>query len=103
MVTTFEVFVSFFGRHPILGELSLRQWAGWVLIGLSCLGWVAVLVVPFLPLSLLVKGSLTAGLVVFGEIAWWGAMPLLGPEIVVLLRNGWLGIKNWFGRLFGRR
>ncbi len=90
-------------RYPLLKNLTLRQWLGWILILLSCLGWAALPVVPFLPIDLSAKAAWTAGLLVFAEVAWWAAMPLLGPEIVALLKNFWSRCKSWFKRLFGRQ
>ncbi|NKB99486.1 MAG: transporter suffix domain-containing protein [Pseudomonadales bacterium] len=89
-------------RYPLLRELTIRQWLGWVLITLSCLAWLALPVVPFLPMELTDKGVWTGGLIVFAEIAWWCAMPLLGPEIAAVIRNSWAAIKGWFKSKFSR-
>jgi hypothetical protein len=87
-------------RYARLKRLNPRQRLGCVLLGLSVLAWAGVPIVPFLPLDLAAKGAWTVGLLIFAEITGWSAMPLLGPEIVALLRNRWLVIKAWFKRIF---
>ena len=79
-----------------LKAMTLRQWLGWIMLVLSCLAWLAVPVVPFLPIDLAVKGSLTVGLIIFAEITGWGCLPLLGPEIAGVIRSKWQQVKRWF-------
>ena len=86
---------------PKLRALTPRQWCGWLLLFVSCVAWLVVPVVPFLPIDLAEKATWTAGLIIFAEITGWSAMPLLGPEIVSVLKRSWDGTKSWIKNLFG--
>lgn len=67
----------------------MRKPLGYVLLAISCVAWLAVPVIPFLPLSALEKASWVGGVIIFAEIAWWLAMPLLGKEIIAWCKNAW--------------
>ena len=67
----------------------MRKLLGYILLAISCIAWLAVLVIPFLPLSAIEKASWVGGVIIFAEIAWWLAMPLLGKEIIAWCKNAW--------------
>ena len=67
----------------------MRKLLGYILLAISCIAWLAVPVIPFLPLSALEKASWVGGIIIFAEIAWWLAMPLLGKEIIAWCKNAW--------------
>ena len=62
---------------------------GVVAIVLSCLLWVPLPVLPFLPVEASTKAWAAGGLVVTAEIAWWAGAALAGPEAFRRLRR-WL-------------
>ena len=68
-------------------SLSLRQIVGYGLLGVSCIAWVILPAVPFLPLDGKTRLALGGGVFLFAEITWWVAMPLLGPEVVAFIRG----------------
>ena len=68
---------------------------GYTLIILSCLAWALIPAIPFLDLSTTTKASWAGGLFIFAEVTWWLAMPLLGPEIMALIRQWWPKFKIW--------
>jgi hypothetical protein len=76
-------------------QLSARQWLGVILIVVSCLGWTLLTIVPFLPMEGARKMHWAGGLFLFAEVTWWCAMPLLGPEVLALLKLWWQRLKNW--------
>jgi hypothetical protein len=67
----------------------LRKFLGYSLLLVSCLAWAALPAVPFLPLETTEKAQWGGGLFIFAEITWWTAMPLLGKEIMDLLKRWW--------------
>ena len=60
--------------------------AGVVLLGVSALLWVALPIVPFLPLGTGAKAAVAGGLVVVAEIAFWAGAVLAGPAAVRRMR-----------------
>lgn len=53
---------------------------GWTLVGLSTLGWAALLAIPFLPLDGGAKAGLAGGMVLAAEVLFWLGAVALGPE-----------------------
>ena len=74
--------------------LSVRQFTGYSLLLVSCVAWVALPVVPFLPLSGVQKAGWGGGLFLFAELTWWLAMPLLGKELVDWTQSLWRKLKT---------
>ncbi|MCI3919539.1 transporter suffix domain-containing protein [Paenibacillus sp. TRM 82003] len=71
-------------------------------IGIACIVLSFVLygllfAVPFLPASTGVKAGVVTGLVISGEIAFWGGGLLLGREVVKKYRS-FFSPSRWFGR-----
>ena len=75
----------------------MRKLLGYILLAISCVAWLAVPVIPFLPLSAVEKASWVGGVIIFAEIAWWLAMPLLGKEIIAWCKNAWQWCKRRLG------
>lgn len=69
---------------------------GVALLVVSALLWAGVLGVPFLPLSGAWKVGVASALAVAGEVAFWGAVLVLGREAVRRYR-GYLDPRRWFG------
>ena len=67
----------------------MKKTAGYLLLALSCLAWAAVFAMPLVDLSLEKAATLTAGLVIAGEVAF-----LLG--IAILGKEAWEKIKAFF-------
>lgn len=68
-----------------MSQTPAKQWAYRLGIGLmilSCLMWVALLAVPFLPLENTKKAALGGVLVVGAEIAFWVGGLVAGPEAI---------------------
>lgn len=72
----------------------MRKLLGYILLAISCIAWLAVPVIPFLPLSTVQKASWVGGIIIFAEIAWWLAVPLLGKEIIDWCKNAWQWCKR---------
>ena len=70
---------------------TYRGWArvGVCLMGLSLTLWVALPVVPFLPLSTAQKGGVATGVIVAAEIAFWGGAAMAGPTAARRMRSWW--------------
>ncbi|NYT02588.1 MAG: transporter suffix domain-containing protein [Methanosarcinales archaeon] len=79
-----------FSLKKQLGEGSTRRWRmlGLVLVVLSFLLYGAVLLAPFLPVSLQRRAALTVMLVISGEAAFWLGALMLGREAASRLRRG---------------
>ena len=69
----------------------MRKASGYTLLALSFLAWVAILALPFLPISVGVTATLTVGLIITGEVAFYLSLALLGREV-------WEKIKGFFRR-----
>jgi hypothetical protein len=68
-----------------------RRWAlvGAILMGSSLLLWVALLGVPFVPLSVSGRAVLATSVIVVAEVAFWGGAALAGPEAARRMRSWW--------------
>ena len=77
----------------------MRKLLGYILLAISCLAWLTVPIIPFLSLSAVEKASWVGGIIIFAEIAWWLAMPLLGKEIIAWCKSAW----QWCKRALGFR
>ncbi len=55
---------------------------GIVLISLACVAWLTVVIIPFLPWSLALKGGAIAGVLVAGEILFWLGTLCVGKELL---------------------
>ncbi len=73
----------------------MRKFLGYSLLIISCIAWVALPVIPFLPMENTEKAQWGGGLFIFAEITWWAAMPLLGKEIIDLMKQGWSQAKSY--------
>ena len=55
---------------------------GIVLISLACVAWLTVVIIPFLPWWLAVKGGAITGALVVGEILFWLGTVCVGKELL---------------------
>ena len=78
--------------------MNLRKVVGYVLLGLSLLGWAALPVFPFLSWDAATKAVWAGAVFVFAEVTWWLAVLLLGKEIVQWLRLKWQLLKGVFSK-----
>ena len=62
---------------------------GVVLMGLSLALWVALPVVPFLPIETCVKAAVAGTQVVVAEVAFWLGAVLAGPAAARRMRSWW--------------
>ena len=62
---------------------------GVVLMGFSLALWVALPVVPFLPLSVAAKTTGAGALIIVAEVAFWGGAVLAGPTAARRMRSWW--------------
>lgn len=62
---------------------------GVILIVTSFLAWLAIAAVPLLPFTLAQKSAIVPGLLVLGELLFWGGALLVGKEIADRYRH-WL-------------
>ncbi len=62
---------------------------GVVLMGSSLALWVALPVVPFLPLSVAAKATGATALIIVAEVAFWGGAALAGPTAARRMRSWW--------------
>lgn len=51
--------------------------------------WVSLLGVPFLPLSVSLRGTVATGVIVVAEVAFWGGAVMAGPEATRRMRSWW--------------
>jgi len=68
----------------------MRKTLGYVMLVVACLAWVAILLLPFMGLSLATAATFTTGLIITGEVAFFAGIALLGKE-------AWKKIKAVFG------
>lgn len=78
--------------------ISVREFAGFSLLGVSCIAWGILPVIPFLPASTTEKTAWAGIVFIFAEVTWWSAVPLLGPEFVQFTRSTWSRFKSFIGR-----
>lgn len=62
---------------------------GYTLLFISCVAWAVLPLLPFLPGSGEELTALAAGVFIFAEVTWWLAIPLLGKEIIDLIKSAW--------------
>ena len=62
---------------------------GWALMVGALPLWLALLGVPFLPLTVAGRGGVATVIIVVAEVAFWGGALLAGPEAVRRLRAWW--------------
>lgn len=67
---------------------------GVVLLILACLGWVAIALMPFAPLSLSMKATIVAAIIIGAEIMFWAGAVLVGKDVVQKYKR-YLNPKNW--------
>jgi hypothetical protein len=77
--------------------MTLRKYLGYALLGISCIAFGVLPLIPLFPLEAADKVAWAGALFIFAEITWWAAMPLLGPEMVALLNACWSAIKKALG------
>lgn len=63
------------------GRLSIRKLLGYSLLAICALAWVAVVLVPFLDVSLSQGAAIVTGLIIVGEGAFMVGVVLLGKDI----------------------
>jgi len=68
---------------------SFRKISGWFLFGLSSITFLLVFAVPFTSYSAAEKTGLAASLYLASQISWWLCLPLLGKEMLAILRKCW--------------
>ena len=51
--------------------------------------WVALPVLPFLPLSVAAKATGAGALIIVAEVAFWGGAVLAGPDAARRMRSWW--------------
>ena len=74
------------GARAALGWPARFGMAGMVL---SCVLWLPLPFLPFLPVEASTKAWAAGGLVAAAELLWWGGAALAGPEAVRRLRSWW--------------
>ncbi len=75
---------------------------GLMLIIGSCLLWVAVLFIPFLPGSLAQKAVLVTSLILISEVMFWLGILLAGKELAQRYRHQ-LNPIEWYRKITRRR
>ena len=68
----------------------MRKTLGYVMLVVACLAWVAILLLPFLGISMAAAAAFTTGLIITGEVTFFAGIALLGKE-------AWQKIKAIFG------
>ena len=68
----------------------MRKMFGYGMLVVACLAWGALLILPFLGVSLATAATFTTGLIITGEITFFIGIALLGKE-------AWQKIKTAFG------
>jgi hypothetical protein len=76
------------------GKKKRFLWLGGTLIVLSCLLYTCLFTLPFLPIDGAVKVGIGVGLVVSGEITFWGGGALVGTSVVARYRR-FLDPRRW--------
>jgi hypothetical protein len=74
--------------------LTLRQWAGLVLLALSTVCYLAVPVIAFLDLGLDEKVGWAGASYGVSLVTWWACLPLLGPELMAIGRAWWRRVRT---------
>jgi hypothetical protein len=69
-------------QQPSRPSWSSRSVLGLLLLVVSSVLWLAVLALPFLPLSLSSAAMLAGGLFVAGELLFWLGVLVVGPEMM---------------------
>ena len=72
-----------------LGAYSVTAKVGVVLMGLSVALWVALPVIPFLPIHVGMKATVAGSQIVVAEVAFWLGAALAGPEATRRMRSWW--------------
>ena len=72
-----------------LGSYSVAARIGVFLMGLSLALWVALPVVPFLPIQVGIKATVAGSQVVVAEVAFWVGAVLAGPEAARRMKSWW--------------
>ena len=62
---------------------------GIVLMGLSAALWVALLIIPFLPIPVGVKALIAGSQVIVAEVTFWLGAALAGPDTARRMRSWW--------------
>jgi hypothetical protein len=60
--------------------MLLKKVAGYILLALSCIAWVAIFSLPLFEISVGEAATLTAGFIVVGEATFFLGIALLGKE-----------------------
>ena len=63
-------------------------------MGLSLALWVALPIVPFLPIHVGVKATVAVSQLVVAEVALWLGAALAGPEVARRMRSWWRSSRN---------
>jgi len=58
----------------------MRKTLGYVMLVVACLAWVAILLLPFLGISMAAAAAFTTGLIITGEVTFFAGIALLGKE-----------------------
>ncbi len=69
---------------------------GYGLLAISCIAWILLPSIPFLPLTTETKITWGSGVFIFAEITWWLAIPLLGKEVIAY----WQRFSAWIKGLY---
>ena len=72
-----------------LGSHSVAARVGVCLMGLSLALWVALPVVPFLPIQVGIKATVAGSQVVIAEVAFWVGAVLAGPDAARRMKSWW--------------
>jgi len=80
--------------EPKAGPASWKRRLGFGLVGLSCLLYGSLLLVPMTPLSTKGKVALSSLLVISGETSFWIGGLILGREVIARYR-GELDPRRW--------
>ena len=67
---------------------------GWLFIIISCIGWLLIAIIPFLPLSVGEKAASVTASIVLAEIFFWIGALFVGKEVVAKYKS-YLNPKNW--------
>ena len=69
-------------------------YVGVVLMGLSLALWVALPIVPFLPIHIGTKATVAGSQVVVAEVAFWLGAALAGPEAARRMKSWWCASRD---------
>jgi hypothetical protein len=75
-------------------KTSASKLAGYIILGISIVTWLAIPVVPFLSFSLGAKAGITTVLIIVGEITFYLGIFLIGKEFLVKLKEKFRRKKN---------